>query len=235
MTKRSAVLRADSPGGGMPRCFSNPRLHWALSVAALIVLALLMTEYHRWRGRPWEVFSFNKGLAIAATALLAWACTLGPLYRLGMVGPRLLRSRRPVAVVGSLGVGLHILLVFTFLWDRFGWSWVVENPVSAALGGLAALGLGAMAVTSWPWAPRRLGMSAWLRMHSPARWILVAAAAHYIALGKPANWVAWARTFDQPVPPGTTVPTAMILIVVVVAGIARRHDSRVSKKPADAD
>lgn len=212
-----------SRSGRMPRCFSNPLHHWALALVILILLALFMTEYHRWRGRPWSFFSFNKGLSIAATLMLAWACCQGPLHRLGLAGVRVLRFRRPVALAAAFGAATHILMVFTVLWDRFGWAWVVEEPLSALLGLTAALALFSLSVTSWPWAPRRMGMPAWLLLHSTARWILLVTALHYLALGKAANWVKWLQTLDHPVPPGTVVPTVGISIALAIAAISRRR------------
>jgi len=39
---------------------------------------------------------------------------------------------------------------------------------------------------------------------------------HIVCLGKVPNWLRWLETLDKPVPPGTTVPSAAIVLTLIV-------------------
>jgi len=49
---------------------------------------------------------------------------------------------------------------------------------------------------------------------------------HIIALGKLPNWILWFKTFNQPVPPGTMIPSTIagltILLKIVDSAVGRK-------------
>lgn len=60
------------------------------------------------------------------------------------------------------------------------------------------------------------GPEVWKKVHRLGYIFLVSIAIHIVCLGKVANWIKFLETFEMPVPPGTTVPTAAIVLVLIV-------------------
>ena len=212
-----------------PIILKNHRSEWIAAILLFAILALFLVEYHRWRGKPWSLLTLNKGMAIAATLLLALSLSLGPVRRILGLPTSIHRLRRSLALTGAFFMILHLPLSIFFV-DRFDPAYFGRYWLSWVFGGAAFLGFGFMAATSFPWALKRYGRAGWDRIHGPGILFLVLVAVHIIFLGKPAGWLRWLREGVEPVPPGTTIPTIAVLAVLMLRGTVRLRARRAARK-----
>lgn len=198
---------------------------WALALALYTAFFLFMWEYHRWRGKPYTLFSANKGLAIAACLLFCIALSLGPLHRLTGGLRKMLRLRRALGLVAAFFMTVHVAFSI-FVVDRFDLAYFLEKWPAWIFGAAALIGLATLWATSYRWALDRYGPEGWKRMHSIGFVFLALIAAHIVSLGKVPNWIAWFETHDQPVPPGTVIPSTAIVLTLLLRGLDRLAGNR---------
>jgi DMSO/TMAO reductase YedYZ heme-binding membrane subunit len=198
---------------------------WALALALYTAFFLFMWEYHRWRGKPYTLFSANKGLAIAACLLFCIALSLGPLHRLTGGLRRALRLRRALGLTGAFFMIVHVVFSI-FVVERFDLAYFIEKWPSWIFGAGALIGFAILWATSYHWALEKYGPEGWKRMHSIGFLFLALIAAHIVSLGKVPNWIAWFETYNQPVPPGTMIPSTAVVLTLLLRGLDRLAGNR---------
>jgi sulfoxide reductase heme-binding subunit YedZ len=132
--------------------------------------------------------TLERTLGLWALRFLILALCVTPLRRLG--GPNLLRYRRAIGLLAFYYAALH-LTVYTVLDQGLDlgaiWADIVKRPY-ITIGMLAFTILVPLAVTSNHAMIRRLGGSAWSRLHRLVYVAIAAAALHFLMLVK--TWPA---------------------------------------------
>lgn len=200
---------------GNPIAINNKWWEWVFSFLVYAGVFLFMWEYHRWRDRPYSLFTANKALAIASSLLFSFSLALGPLCRLTGKFHRSLRLRRPLGVTASVFIVLHVL-VSLFLVGKFDLAYYMEHWLSCVFGATALIGFLLLWATSYKWALKKLGRGRWKALHVTGYVFLAFVILHILAHGKFPNWILWFRTFNQPVPPGTMVPSFFAAITILL-------------------
>ncbi|MHC4891545.1 MAG: ferric reductase-like transmembrane domain-containing protein [Planctomycetota bacterium] len=203
-----------------PITMNNKRWEWVFSVLVYAGVFLFMWEYHRWRGRPYSLFTANKALAIASCLLLSFSLALGPLYRLTGRFRQAIRIRRSLGVTAAVFIVLHVL-VSLFLVGEFDLAYYMKYWLSSVFGATALIGFLMLWATSYKWALRKLGRGRWKALHATGYLFLAFVVLHILAHGKFPNWILWFRTFNQPVPPGTMVPSFFASVTILLKVIDR--------------
>lgn len=186
-----------------------------LSFLIYVGVFLLMWEYHRWRGRPYSLFTANKAIAIASSLLVSFSLALGPLSRLTGKFRKVIRLRRTLGVTAVLFVVLHVI-VSLFLVEKFDLAYYSRYWLSVVFGAVTLIGFLLMLVTSYKWAVKRLGRNRWKHLHTAGHIFLAFIILHILSSGKFPNWILWLRTFNQPVPPGTVVPSFIVTLTILL-------------------
>ena len=123
---------------------------------------------------------YERELGLIALQFLIASLSVTPLLRL--TGVNLIRFRRALGVLGFAYALMHLLVWVVldkqFLWAEMGRD-IVRRPF-ITLGMLAFLLLVPLALTSFDGAIRRMGTTAWRRLHLLALPAVVLAAAHYL-------------------------------------------------------
>jgi len=136
---------------------TNQWPEWLKAAVVLAGMALLLWWYHHMRGRPYDLFSFNKSLAIAQVIGLCVGVALGPLCRFALGGERWIGLRRPICILAVMGLVAHGTIAFFFLPKQFPWK-LLHEPLGLGHSRLTALtGLLALWALSYPACYRRLG------------------------------------------------------------------------------
>jgi sulfoxide reductase heme-binding subunit YedZ len=126
----------------------------------------------------------ERALGLWALRFLILALAITPLRRLG--GPNLIRYRRAVGLLGFYYAALHLsvyLLLDQGLDFAAIWADIVKRPY-ITIGMLAFATLVPLAVTSNNASIRRLGGTAWARLHKLVYVAIAAAALHFVMLAK---------------------------------------------------
>lgn len=203
----------------------NKRWEWAISFALYAVLFLLMWEYHRWRGKPYSLFTANKALAITSSLLISSSIALGPLTRLMGKSNKALRLRRPLGVTATVFMVLHVIASL-FLLEKFDLVYYKQYWLSLIFGVIALAGFLLLWVTSYKWALKQLKQQRWKALHKMGYIFLALMILHIVAHGKIPNWINWCKTFDQPVPPGTIIPSLFAAMAILLKLIDRTFAGR---------
>jgi len=128
--------------------------------------------------------TLERTLGVWALRFLIICLAVTPLRRLG--GPNLVRYRRSIGLLAFYYAALH-LTVYTVLDQGLDlaaiWADILKRPY-ITIGMLAFLVLVPLAVTSNAPMIRRLGASAWQRLHRLIYLAAAAAAVHFIMLVK---------------------------------------------------
>jgi DMSO/TMAO reductase YedYZ heme-binding membrane subunit len=196
-----------------PIVISNKWWEWVVSLALYAVVFLLMWEYHRWRDRPYSLFTANKAMAIASTLLFSFSLALGPLYRLTGRFRQAIRMRRTLGLTAAGFIVLHICISL-FGVEKFDFAYYRQNWLSYVFSSIAMIGFLLLSVTSYKRAFVWLGQNKWKNLHSMGYFFLAFVVLHILALGKFPNWIQWFRTLNQPVPPGTMVPCFFMTLTI---------------------
>src|SRR5262249_11443252 len=128
--------------------------------------------------------TLERTLGVWALRFLIICLAVTPLRRLG--GPNLVRYRRSIGLLAFYYAALH-LTVYTLLDHGLDlpaiWAAILQSPY-ITIGMLAFLVLVPLAVPSTAPMIRRLGASAWQRLHRLIYLAAAAAAVHFIMLVK---------------------------------------------------
>jgi len=192
----------------------NKLWEWSISFIIYIGLFLLMLEYHGWRGRPYSLFTANKAIAIASSLLFSFSLVLGPLRRLTGKFRKAIRLRRTLGVTAAIFMVLHVALSLFFV-EKFDLSYYSQNWLSIVFGAIALVGFLLLWATSYQGAVDRLGQGRWKCIQTTGYIFLLLIILHIVVLGKIPNWILWFKTFNQPVPPGTMVPSVVAAVVIL--------------------
>ena len=126
------------------------------------------------------VATYERELGLIALQFLLASLCVTPILRL--TGVNLIRFRRALGVLGFAYALMHLLVWVVldkqFLWAEMGRD-IVRRPF-ITLGMLAFVLLIPLALTSTDGAIRRMGATAWRRLHLLALPAVVLAAAHYL-------------------------------------------------------
>jgi DMSO/TMAO reductase YedYZ heme-binding membrane subunit len=178
---------------------------WCLCVFLFVILFLVVLEYHRWRSKPYSVFTANKAIAESSALLFCLALALGPINLLTGIYSTALRLRRFLGLTGAF-----------FMVKEFDVAYYWGHWVAWVFGAMTFTGFLFLWTTSYPWALEHFGRDDWKRVHRAGYFFLAMIVLHIVSLGKVANWINWFKTHDQPVPPGTTIPSTAILLVLLL-------------------
>lgn len=198
-----------------PIIVRNSMLQWSISFVIYASLFMLMLEYHRWRGKPYSLFTINKAIAIASSLLLSFSLALGPLCRLTGKVNKAIRLRRTLGITGVIFILLHILLSLFFV-EKFDFSYYCKNWFSTIFGIAALIGFLLLWATSYKYALKQLGQNRWKHIQTSGYLFLTFAILHIVMLNKIPNWILWFKTFNQPVPPGTIIPSVIATVVILL-------------------
>jgi DMSO/TMAO reductase YedYZ heme-binding membrane subunit len=208
----------ERPGKAVAResiIMKNRAWEWWFSLVLFALLFLFVLEYHRWRSKPYSLFTANKAIAISSALLFSLALALGPIHRLTGWFSRRLGLRRCLGLTGAFFMGVHLLLSL-FVVERFDLAYYLEKWPAWVFGATALAGFLFMWMTSYPRFLARLGRERWKRAHMLSYLFLAMIVLHIISLGKMPNWIKWCEIRDHPVPPGTTIPSTVILLVLLL-------------------
>ena len=179
-------------------------------------MVLCLWWYHHMRGRAYDLFSFNKSLAIAQIVGLCLAVAMGPLSRfMGRLG-RLVRFRRPICILAVVSLIAHGVISFFLLPRHFPWSYYASHPCSTILGLTALTGLVMLWGLSYPVAYNAIGPRAWKWLQLLTYPLLAAGVTHFVLLDKFPNWLKWFRTLEPALPPGTLLPFVLACLLVII-------------------
>lgn len=208
-----------------PIVMENKQWEWMFSFLVYAGAFLLMWEYHVARGRPYSLFTANKAVAIASSVLFSFCFALGPLYRLTGKFRRALRLRRPLGITAAVFIALHVVASLLLV-EKFDLIYYTEYWLSCVFGVTALAGFLLLWATSYKWALKRLGRGRWKGIHKMGYIFLALVTLHVITPGKLPNWILWFKTFSQPVPPGTVVPSVIAGLTILL----KIFDSAVGRK-----
>jgi DMSO/TMAO reductase YedYZ heme-binding membrane subunit len=198
-----------------PIILKNRLKEWCFSILLFILFFLILWEYHRWRSKPYSPFTANKATAISSALLFCLALSLGPVYRLTGWFSGALRLRRCLGLTGAIFMVIHVILSL-FMVENFDWAFYWGHWLVWVFGAVTLTGFLFLWTTSYPWALEHIGRDDWKRIHRAGYLFLAMIVLHIAALGKPVNWLGWLENHDQPVPPGTTIPTAFIMATLLI-------------------
>jgi len=217
-----------------PIVMTNKPWEWVASLAICIAIFVFMLEYHRWRAKPYSLFTANKAMAIASIVSIAFALSLGPIYRLTAKFRSLLRVRRPLGITGVTMAIIHVLLSLCIL-PKFNFDYYKKNFGVALVGMIAFTGFLVLMATSFRWALKKLGRMKWKTLQKFGYVLLILVLLHSIILtGKIWNWPKWFSQMKEPVPPGSFAIFVLCFPAVLLKGIdmLTQRNRRSSKKMA---
>jgi DMSO/TMAO reductase YedYZ heme-binding membrane subunit len=200
-----------------PIFLKNTYGEWAVSLCVSGAGVLACMGALTLRGRPLSLYSFNKGAALTAMWLVLLVIAIGSLYRITTLS-RPMRFRRPLGICAALLVSGHGLLSLFYLPDRYDWGYFGKY-CEALLYGLAALiGFLLLWLTSYEVMYRRMGWTAWKRLHNGIYILLALGLLHFCHLGKPLCWLDWLEGVQTQscVRDGRIPPLSFILFLSLV-------------------
>lgn len=213
------------PDVGEPKLQPKQASGYRIAIAIAISLWVVVTHYHFVRRGVWNpftshelnaIFLANKGLAISAVLMISISVLLGPLARWFQPFKGYVGYRKEIGLVGGMLAGVHIVVSLFFLPEQFPLSWYAEHIPALLMGIAALITLIIITVHSTGPALRRVGYRRWKMIQRLVYPTLIFAMAHYMLMGKPANWVRWSQTMETPLPPGTLVTTVAVVLVLIV-------------------
>jgi DMSO/TMAO reductase YedYZ heme-binding membrane subunit len=198
---------------------TNKSWEWVTSFVICLALFVFMLEYHRWRAKPYSLFTVNKALAIASVVSIAFALSLGPIYRLIAKFPSVLRMRRPLGITGVAMAVLHVLLTLCFI-PKFNFNYYKAHSGEVIVGMVAFVGFLVLMTTSFRWAIKGLGRMKWKIIQKFGYAFLALVLLHAIILtGKIYNWPKWFSQMKEPVPPGSFAIFVLCLPAFLLKGV----------------
>jgi DMSO/TMAO reductase YedYZ heme-binding membrane subunit len=201
-----------------PIVMTNKSWEWMTSFAMCLALFVFMLEYHRWRGKPYSLFTANKAMAIASVVSIAFALSFGPIYRLTAKFRKSMRVRRPLGITGVAMAILHVLLTLCFI-PKFNFDYYKAHAGEVIVGMVAFAGFLVLMATSFRWALKRLGRMKWKIIQKFGYVFLILVLLHAIILtGKVWNWPKWFSQMKEPVPPGSFAIFVLCLPAFLLKG-----------------
>ena len=225
--------------------FSNKGTQWAISVVIYLVFFLLFIWYHDVRGKPFTLFTTEKCTAIASVYCLALALALGPLSRFLPNVDTLLPYRRSLGLTAAFMSIPHVLLVFIYLplqfpekySEAYPMSWFVSHWFTIIMGLLCFVLFLIVSLYSYPGGVHKLGKHKWMILQKLAYLVMILVVLHLLSMGKiPKNWIAWIKTRDKPLPPGS-FPTMVACVVPLLLKVIDLvvHGDSLTVKPNQPD
>ena len=200
-----------------PIFMKNTYGEWAVSLVISAAGVLACMGALTLRGRPLTLYSFNKGAALTAIGLVLLVIAVGSLGRTTAFS-KPMRLRRPLGICASLLMIGHAGLSLFYFPDKYDWGYYGKNW-EALLYGLAALiGFSLLWLTSYEVMFRRMGRTAWKKLHNGMYILLALGVLHFCHLGKPLCWLDWLEGVQNQscVRDGRIPPLSFILILGLV-------------------
>jgi DMSO/TMAO reductase YedYZ heme-binding membrane subunit len=200
-----------------PVVLKNTLLEWAVSLCTGGASVLFLMFLFKLRDRPYSMYSFNKASALTGVVLVLAAIGLGTLCRVLSL-KRAARFRRPLGILAAILITTHAFLSAFNFPDRYDWSYYIKNWEALLYGFLALIGFLLLWLTSYTFAHRRMGSTAWNRMQTSVYILLALACLHFCHLGKPLCWLTWleGESPQHRVPPLSLILfLGMVLIIVI--------------------
>ena len=149
------------------------------------VLGVVPAAWLLWRGIDGQlgvdpVKAMEHQLGLWGLQLLMASLCITPLMRFARIN--LVKFRRPLGLLGALYVLFHFL-VWLLLDLQLRWSQIGEELTKRpyiVVGAIALVLLLPLAATSWQGAMRRMGATAWRRLHMLSYVIVPLGAVHYM-------------------------------------------------------
>ena len=186
---------------------------WVVYLLGLLPLGYLVWGAVAGGLGPDPVKAIEHALGERGLQFLLASLAITPLRRIGL---NLIRFRRALGLLAFLYVALHLV---AWVWLDMGLRWsemaadLVKRPY-VILGMIGFLVMVPLAATSWNGAIRRMGASAWNRLHRLAYVAILAGVAHLVLLSK--VWTAEVLLYL-----GLAL-ALLALRLVPKAGVARR-------------
>ena len=189
---------------------------------------LFFMYYHALRGKPFSLFTANKCAGITAVIVFSATLLIGPLDRLTGKFRRFLVYRRPLGLTAFVFLSAHAFASLFLLPEQFPLKYFREHLFSTVTGAASFILLAFAAAISNARSLRLLGYNRWKFLQSLSRPALALGLAHFVVLGKFANWLKWFRSPDYIYPPGTMLPFAagVAALLVFVASLRRGRGAR---------
>ncbi|MBI4833323.1 MAG: hypothetical protein HY811_00685 [Planctomycetes bacterium] len=192
----------------------NTVVQWIVSIAIYLALGGFFMWYYSVRGYSYDLFTVNKGIALAALFSICISISLGPLSRFIIFIGKLLPYRRTLGMIGAYMVVAHITLSFFFLPEIFPLEWFLEHWPTIIFCIPAVLLLLMIALLSYPsgfkWLVKKK-----LQFFPKFVWLALGfALGHILFLGKIPDWIEWIKTFYTPLP-HATLPASIFCIIVL--------------------
>ncbi len=198
-----------------PVVLRNTFWEWVLAACAAGTSVLVLMLLMKLRDRPFSIYGVNKAAALTAVALVLAAIGLGSLYRTTAFN-RTIRYRRPLGILAVILMSAHACLSFVVLSESYKWAYYASNWEALLYGFLALIGFLLLALTSYPFAYRRMGDVAWKRLQNALYVLLALSCLHFCHLGKPCCWLSWLEEQDRNIPPlSLIIFLGMVLIVAI--------------------
>jgi len=215
------TIQIEKRGGDVwsPIVAKNSVVEWLLAILFAAGSTWFMMAYHDWwRRKPYSLMTLNESLALAAYYALALAFVPGPLYRFGAIPSRWVAVRRPLGIAGVICAILHVLITLIPLRNKYGWNYLVlQHGDLTALGALSISLALWLLKTSLGSAVQRLGVVRWFRIQWTGVALVPLVLAHFMVLGKIADWLKWFGGHDpKPAPPGTFVAFALGAVIILL-------------------
>ncbi len=198
-------------------------------VAALAAAAALVWAFAAVHGQWSPMHRWNRAFGDASLVLVALAMGLGPLARLVRPAAALLPLRRELGIYGTLAALVHGIVILVGwvqldLMRLFGFelhpmleSYVMVQPgfgLANAIGIVALILAGVLALTSNEISVRRLGGSAWKFLQMgvlPLWWLTVAHVGYFM--------FAHFLSFHRPTPEPNPLQWWFVALVLLVLGL----------------
>ncbi|MBN1982924.1 MAG: hypothetical protein JW795_15440 [Chitinivibrionales bacterium] len=210
------------------RCLENTSREWMGAILLGVGLTLFFFWYHYLRGRPYELFTLNKSIAIAGVLQLGVALACGPLCRFGILSANFLRQRRTLGLIAMLMLSSHVVFSIFFLSGKFPWAYYAKYPISLTTSIIAIICLLVVTIFSFRNIALRMKPRTWKTVQRLSWLGLIFGYLHFMLLDKIPNWTKWLNTHEPIYPPGTILPgivTALVLILFVI-DLMRNQKSR---------
>lgn len=156
---------------------------WVVYLLGLVPLGILVWGAIFGGLGPDPVKAIERGLGEHGLQFLLASLAVTPLRRVGL---NLLRFRRALGLLSFIYVSLHLV---AWVWLDMGLRWgemladLTKRPF-VIVGMIGFVVMIPLAATSWNGAIRRLGASAWNRLHKLAYLAILAGALHLALLSK---------------------------------------------------
>jgi len=200
-----------------PIYLKNTYVEWAISLCVSALGVLACTGAMMLRGRPFSLYSLNKGWALTSVWLVLLLIAIGSLCRCTSLS-KPLRYRRPLGIFAAILMTGHAFLSLFYFPNRYDWGYYGKYWEALLYGLAALLGFLLLWLTSYDFAYRRMGGTSWKRLHNAMYIMLALGVLHFCHYEKPLCWLDWLEGVQNQtcVRGGRMPPMSFVLFLGVV-------------------